>query len=161
MDTVDSELKRIGQTIEKDASLQHFLKDPTVSRGEKTLGVEKMLGSKYSEITKNFFVLLAENRRLDQTGKILETFSEIMAAHRGEVTVTVTTAKQLDSKLMNQLTRVLNKSSVVSNPRALKISSRIDPSIMGGMIVEIGDRSIDLSLASRVAKLNKLITESV
>ncbi len=93
LDAVESELKRIQQVVEKDTKLRNFLMNPILSRDQKSEGVNMMLSQKYSELTKNFFQLLAENRRLDETMKIIDSFMQLMSAHRGEVNVTVTTAK--------------------------------------------------------------------
>lgn len=49
--------------------------------------------AKYSDLTKNFFGVLAENSRLGETEKIIESYLELMSAHRGEINVTVTTAQ--------------------------------------------------------------------
>jgi F-type H+-transporting ATPase subunit O len=54
---------------------------------------ELLKGGKYSETTKNFFVVLAENNRLFETTKIIDAYQSIMTANRGEVPVTVTSAK--------------------------------------------------------------------
>lgn len=92
LESIESELKKINSSIQKDAKLKQFLKDPTLTRDQKAAGVQSMLG-KYSDLTKNFFVVLAENRRLDETQKIIDSYFQLMSAHRGEVAVTVTTAK--------------------------------------------------------------------
>lgn len=91
---METELKRIQQVVQKDANLQQFLKNPILSREQKKQGIQAMLGQhKYSDLTQNLFTLLADNRRLDETPKIIDSFLQLMAAHRGEVNVVVTTAK--------------------------------------------------------------------
>lgn len=160
MDVVESELKKIQGVVEKDESIRLFLENPVLSSTAKKQGVEHLM-AKYSELTRNFFVLLAENRRLNETVKIADAYSELMSAHRGEISVVVTTAKDFDSKLQNQLKQVLAKSSLVKKGAQLKIIKKVNPSLMGGLIVEIGDKSIDLSISSRLSKLNKLISDTI
>lgn len=95
LDAVEQEIKRIHSAVNKDKKLLDFLNNPVLSREDKKQGVQIMLsqGGKYSDLTKNFFELLAENRRLDETMKIVDGFQQLMAAHRGEVTVNVISAK--------------------------------------------------------------------
>ena len=160
LETVESELKKVQQAIQKDEKMRLFLENPVLSSELKKQGVNSML-SKYSELTRNFFGVLADNRRLNETGKIVDAYAELMGAHRGETTVTVTTAKGFDDKLQQQLKQVLAKSSLVKKGSQLKIVNKTNPSIMGGLIVEVGDKSIDLSVSSRLSKLNKLIQDTI
>jgi F-type H+-transporting ATPase subunit O len=91
---VETEIKRIASVVQKDKKLQDFLNNPVLSREQKSEGVSQLM-LKYSELTKNFFLLLAENRHLNETQAIANAFLELTAAQRGEVTVIVTTAKVL------------------------------------------------------------------
>lgn len=93
LEEVESELKKVQAVVEKDEGVRRFLENPILPRQAKKQGVNTMLGGRYSETTRNFFELLADNGRLNETSKIIEAFSSLMTAHRGELTVTVTTAK--------------------------------------------------------------------
>ncbi|KAI3635242.1 hypothetical protein MIR68_006808 [Amoeboaphelidium protococcarum] len=163
LDSVESELKRVVSAIQKDQSMKQFLENPLLSRDQKVKGVNQMLssGGKYSEITKNFFAVLAENVRLRDTLKIADSFFQLMGAHRGEVVVHVTSAKPLDSKLQNQLKSVLQRTSLGKKADSVKIESKVNPAILGGLIVEFGEKTIDLSISSRLTKLNKMLTDSI
>ena len=100
VEKVESELKVIESAIKRDPALKTFLETPLVDRTAKKQGVASLLSKgKYSTITKNFFDVLAENGRLDQTGKILAAYSQLMTASRGEVSVTVTSAKVIFNSL--------------------------------------------------------------
>jgi F-type H+-transporting ATPase subunit O len=94
LDTIEADLKKIKAAVDKDPAMKTFLETPILDRAAKKYGVAKLLsGAKYNELTSNFFDLLAENGRLDQTNKIISSFSTLLTAHRGEVSVTVTSAK--------------------------------------------------------------------
>lgn len=124
MDTVESEVKRIASVVKKDDKIKAFLENPVLSRDQKSSGVNQLM-EKYSPLTKNFFLLLADNRRLNETNAIINSFLQLTAAQRGEVTVTVTTAKALDSKLESQLKTVLSRSKALKNSKNLKIVSKV------------------------------------
>ncbi|KAJ3092735.1 ATP synthase F0 subcomplex subunit OSCP atp5 [Quaeritorhiza haematococci] len=162
IDTVEADLKRIRAAIEKDSKLATFLETPVVDRDNKKAGVKKMLaGGRYSELTTNFFTLLAENGRLDQTNKIMSAFEQLLSAHRGETLITVTSAQPLDNKVVNQLKNMLSKSSLVEKNQKITMVNKVDAQIMGGLIVEVGEKTIDLSVSSKINKLNRLISEAI
>ncbi len=74
--------------------MQDFLDDPSQLRDKKRSAVLGMLsGQKYSDIVVNFFTVIAENGRLSHTVKIIDSFEEIMRAHRNEIDIKITSAK--------------------------------------------------------------------
>ncbi|KAI8367924.1 OSCP/delta subunit of ATPase [Choanephora cucurbitarum] len=162
LEAVEKDLKTLNQAVEKDESLKAFLENPTIHRGAKMQGINDILkkAGKPSQITQNFFETLAENGRLNQTSKVVEAFSELMSAHRNELPLVVTSAKALDKAALNKVVESLQKSNLAEGKKLL-VSNKVKPDILGGLLVEIGDKSIDLTVASKLAKLNKLITDSV
>lgn len=94
VDEIAGDLQRIKQFIVADPKISAFLDTPILSKLDKIAGVEQLLKKgKYSAETLNFFVILAENGRLDMTHKILTSFEQLISAHHGHVTVIVTSAK--------------------------------------------------------------------
>lgn len=71
----------------------------------------------------------------------------------------VTTAKELDANQRKQLESVLQ--TFLKGNQTIHLSSKVDPSIIGGMIVSIGDRYVDMSVASKIKKYTDLITAAV
>ncbi|KAI9092692.1 OSCP/delta subunit of ATPase [Phlyctochytrium arcticum] len=161
LETVQAELAKLKQTLDKDTKAKSSLENPLVDRKAKKAAVQALLGAKSSDITRNFFDTLAENGRLDQTTKVLAAFEDLMAATRREVSVTVVSAKELDAKTTKQLQATLQKSNLVEKDSKLMITNKVDPNILGGLIVDFGDKTIDLSVASKLSKLNRLLTEAV
>ncbi|KAJ3086623.1 hypothetical protein HK100_008643, partial [Physocladia obscura] len=159
--TVEAELVKIGTFIDKDIRIQSFLETPIIDRATKKEGVAAILASgKYSELTNNLFQVLAENGRLDLSKKVISSFGTLMTAHRGEISVVVTSAKELDSRIQRQLGETLQKSNLIEKGQKLIISNKVDASIIGGLVIEIGDKTIDLSISSKVAKLDRLLQEA-
>lgn len=92
-------MKKVKSVVEKDTKLREFLENPTINRIEKKNGVQQMLSAgKYNELTKNFFDTLAENGRLYDTIKIINSYGSLMSAGRGEVQVTITSAKVITTE---------------------------------------------------------------
>jgi F-type H+-transporting ATPase subunit O len=67
----------------------------------------------------------------------------------------------LDNKTLSRLEAAVTKSQYVANGQKLKVVSKVNPEIKGGLIVEIGDRTIDLSVSSKMAKMNKLLKDTL
>ncbi|KAI7884589.1 F1 complex, OSCP/delta subunit of ATPase [Lichtheimia hyalospora FSU 10163] len=162
LDAVERDLSQLQNLINKDKTVQAFLENPTVTHQAKADGIKALLSKagNVNALTKNLFEVLNENSRLDQTAKVLGAYAELMSAHRNELPLVVTSAKELDKSTLNKIADSLQKSKLAEGKKLL-ISNKVKPDILGGILVEIGDKSIDLTVSGKVAKLNKLVTDSV
>ncbi|KAK1772485.1 hypothetical protein QBC33DRAFT_521404 [Phialemonium atrogriseum] len=154
-------LGALGSLVERDPKLSTILSAPTLTAGDKgaiIAELEKSVGAP-GETVRNFLRTLAENNRLGLLGGVCSKFGELMSAARGEVEMVVTSAQQLDNKTLSRLEAAVSKSSYVGQGKKLKVTNTVNPDIVGGVVVEIGDRTIDLSVSSKMAKMNKLLTD--
>ncbi|KAI5863445.1 putative oligomycin sensitivity conferring protein [Durotheca rogersii] len=157
-------LTTLGQLCAKDAKLVAILSTPTLTDGDKSAIVtelQKNIGPAANDTVKNFLATLAANNRLGILQGVCEKFGEIMRASRGEVELVVTSAQQLDGKILSRLENAVSKSPYVGQGKKLKVTNQVNPDIIGGLVVEIGDRTIDLSVSSKIAKMNKLLTDTL
>ncbi|KAL3960021.1 hypothetical protein ACCO45_005138 [Purpureocillium lilacinum] len=163
LDPTAKALANLGAIVEKDTKLSQILAAPTLTPEDKSAIVaelNKHAGGS-SATVKNFLDTLAENNRLGLLQGVCSKFGQIMAAARGEVEMTVTSAQALDSKTLSRLETAVAKSSYVGQGKKLKVTNQVNPDIVGGLVVEVGDRTIDLSVSSRIAKMNKLLTDTL
>ncbi|XP_048396141.1 ATP synthase subunit O, mitochondrial isoform X2 [Stegostoma tigrinum] len=159
LDQVEQELNKIVSLM-KDPKFYGVVTNPHIKRNIKQKTVNDVLSKqKVSPIMLNFINLLAENGRLRQTPDVASAFSKIMSAHRGEVLCSVTTAQPLDETNLSELKSAL--SGFLKKSETLKLETKTDPSVLGGMIVSIGDKYVDMSTKSKIQKLSKLINEAV
>ncbi|XP_005178515.1 ATP synthase subunit O, mitochondrial [Musca domestica] len=159
LDQVEKDLLAFQATLKQDKKLRESVVSPIVNK--KVMGValkESADKLRWSAATGNLLALLADNGRLSQLDGVINAFNIIMAAHRGEVVCEVVSAKPLDSSQSKQLEGAL-KSFLKSN-QSLKITSRVDPSIIGGLIVSIGDKYVDMSIASKVKMYTDVISSA-
>ncbi|PSR90523.1 ATP synthase delta subunit-domain-containing protein [Coniella lustricola] len=163
LDPTASALTKLGDLVAKDPKLATILSAPTLSTADKSAIVTELQKSAggNSETVKNLLQALAENNRLSLLGGVCTKFSELMSAARGEVEMTVTSATPLDNKTLNRLESAVSKSSYVGQGKKLKVKNEVNSDILGGLVVEIGDRTIDLSVSSKIAKMNKLLTDTL
>ena len=102
---------------------------------------------------------MAENGRLGRLEGIAKAFSTLMRAHRGQVTAKVTTAKPLDANEMKELNTVLE--GFLQKGHQFQLATQVDPELIGGMIIELGDRYIDLSIASKLKNYSAIVKETL
>lgn len=102
---------------------------------------------------------MAENGRLGRLQGVARAFAEIMSAHRGEVKAVVTTAKPLDAQQLKELGAVLQV--FIKKGNTLQLETKVNPALIGGMVVSLGDRYIDLSIASRLNTYSNIVKETL
>jgi len=160
LDQVEKDLKDIHGTLKKKGRLVDLLLDPSLRRNQKRdLIVGALAQTKASKLTSNLLALLAENGRLSSLEGIASAYFTIMSAHRGEIECEVTTAKPLDGPLQQELEAALK--GFVKSGQSVIIKTNVDPSILGGMVVSIGDRYVDMSTATKVKKYTDLIQAAI
>lgn len=160
MKQVETDLQTLSGAISTHPEILQGLSNPTLSIAERLDILSSPLKSP-SEITKNLFAVLAENNRLSETEAVIEGFAELMSAHRGEKEVTITSATELDASSLKRLQKALDKASVAEGGAKIKYITKVNPALEGGLTVEFGGKTLDLSVAARVQKLNALLSETV
>merc|ERR1719402_901120 len=148
------------QLFKTDKVLDEFLRNPTIPRALKRDAITSVMGKKKaSELTKNFFLAAADNGRLAKVDGFIDAFRTIMAAVRGEVICEVVTAKALDAALQKEVEGTLK--SFLKPGQVIKLKSQVDPSIVGGMVVTVGDKYIDMSISSKLKLYTDLINQPI
>lgn len=153
LDTVEAELVSIKDTAAKSEAFKQFLDNPLIGRDAKTAQVADLLGDKYSPITTNLMTTLAGNARLADTTRIVDLYVELMKAKRGEVEATIISAEPL-TKTQTDAIATAMKTQVGADKKVV-LSTEVDPSIVGGLQVQIGDQFLDLSIASKIDAISK------
>ncbi|KAI5284256.1 ATP synthase F0 subcomplex subunit OSCP atp5 [Ascosphaera aggregata] len=164
LESVAAALSKLSRTFKTDPKLTTILSSPTLSAQDKSAIVRELArvagGAGRDGILQNFLTTLAENNRLGILEGVCDKFAVLMGAYRGEMELIITSAQELDPKALRRLETAIAKSEL-SQGKKLKVVSKINPDLLGGLIVEIGDRTIDLSISSKIAKLNKALTDAM
>ncbi|XP_066594453.1 ATP synthase subunit O, mitochondrial [Prorops nasuta] len=157
LQAVEKDLVKFQDLMKTDKKLCDYVKDPTIKRNIKADGF-KAVGTKASlnPATANLLVLLAENGRLNKLDSIINAFKIIMAADRGEVVCEVITAKPLDADMKKNLEASLKR--FLKKGETILLNTKVNPEIIGGMIVSIGDKYVDMSISSKIKKYTDLIS---
>lgn len=153
LDVVENELNAFKAALGKSPALAGIVENPTIPREEKVAMMSKLLGKKVTHVTKNTLETLASNARLGEVEKVIDAYATLMKAHRKEVDAVVTSATKLTKKQLSSIESAL--ASHVSKGEKVVLASKVDPSILGGLTVQIGDKFLDLSAGSKIAAIQR------
>ncbi|MEM7508804.1 MAG: F0F1 ATP synthase subunit delta [Pseudomonadota bacterium] len=156
LETVETDLNALGTALADSEDLSHLIASPIHTRAEQGAALAA-IGDKMglSALTKNVLGLMAANRRIFALPQLIANYSALMAEHRGEVTADVTAAKALTKGQTDALAAKL-KASVGQD---VKLNVTVDESIIGGLIVKVGSKMVDSSIASKLAGLQNAMKE--
>ncbi|CAI2319148.1 unnamed protein product [Caenorhabditis sp. 36 PRJEB53466] len=160
LDQIAADLNNVRAVYKDNKKFQEFILDPTLQAFKKKSVIEAVsnkLG--LSKETGNFLGLLAENKRLNKLESVANSFESIMRAHRGELFVQVTSAEELSSSNQKALSDALSK--IGKTGQKLTVKYAVKPAILGGLVVTIGDKYVDLSIASRVKKYKEALATAI
>ena len=152
---MEGELRAVKKALNSSPAFSLFLKNPTISRGEKATVVNDLFDDKVSHITKNLFIILAANGRIADADKVMAEYLDLMETASGVVKATVVTAEPLQGKTLKSVEAAVL--ALVEKGKQVELDRRVDPSIIGGLQVIIGDKFLDLSVASRITTLSKAL----
>ena len=147
---VEGDLETLSEALHESPELRALIKNPEVSRealGRVLAGLRTQLA--LSDLTRNFLGVLAQNRRVGELPKVIRAFQSIAAAQRGEVTAEVASAHPLSGEQLATLEQKLR----ARQGRTVKLKTRVDPDLLGGLVVTIGSQRIDSSIRSRLNSL--------
>lgn len=152
LDAVSASLATLKDALANSAEFAKLTSSPLVDRAAATktvAAIAPQLG--LDPLTGNFLGVLAQNRRLGELSAVIRAFTGLVARHRGETTADVTSAHPLSDDQIDALKARLK----AQTGRDVTIDLKVDPAILGGLIVKVGSRMVDGSIRT---KLNTLAT---
>ncbi|GMY22422.1 ATP synthase subunit O, mitochondrial [Fagus crenata] len=160
LDKIESELHDLVEAMKRSPTFSLFTKDPTVPADTRLKAIQEIAGgAKFSEVTKNFLAVLALNGRLRHIDTITKRFGELTMAYRGEVKAIVTTVIPLPPDEEKELKETLQ--DVIGRGKKVKLEQKIDPSILGGIVVEFSQKVFDASIKTRARQMERFLREPV
>lgn len=156
LNELENDVGRFATLHDSSDDLQAFIRSPVYRAEEQVRAIEAVL--KQAGIggqTANFFKVVAANRRLFATPEIIAAFRRLIAKRRGEVTAEVTSAEPLSDTHVAALKEALK----ASLGKDVTLDTRVDPSLIGGLIVKVGSRMIDSSLKTKLSSLKLAMKE--
>ena len=156
-DAVEAELKTLRATVNGSADLKAFLKSPVYDRDDQLAAITAIAErAGFSAMTQNFLKLVASNRRLFALEAMIGAFLAQAAAARGEISASATSAAAMNDEQIKSLRMEIE--SMVG--KAVNLETRVDPDLLGGLIVKVGSKMIDSSLRTKLNKLKTVMKEA-
>jgi F-type H+-transporting ATPase subunit delta len=155
LDRVHEELDEFVDALDDSRELQMFFFSPYFSSDEKKDAVDQVI-SGADERTVNFLKLLAERHRMPVLFRIRRGFDELWADEHKLLPVSVTSAVELDEKLVKGIGERIKEQT----GREVELTSKVDPEVLGGLVVRVGNMVLDASVRNRLEQLRKLVARA-
>jgi ATP synthase F1 delta subunit len=155
LDRVHDELGQFADALDDDRNLQVFLFSPYFSSEEKKEGIRRIV-SDADERLLNFLELLAERHRMPVLFRIRRIFDGLWAEENKLLPVTVTSATELDSGLVDEIGKRIQEQT----GRQVELSSNVDPDVLGGLMVRVGNMVLDATVRNRLEQLRKQVAKA-
>jgi len=147
---VEADLAVFSALLDESEDLRRLVRSPVISAEDQARALTAVLGrAGAAGLTTNFFKLIARNRRLFAAADMIKGFRALLARERGEVSADVASAHPLSPEQMNALKDVLR----VQMGKEVRVATRVDPNLLGGLVVKVGSRMIDSSLRTKLDNL--------
>jgi F-type H+-transporting ATPase subunit delta len=150
VDPVLSDLSNLKNILKDNKELNLVVKSPLITSSDKLNIFENLLKKiNANELTNTFIKVIEKNKRFSNLASIITQFININSQRRGDVLAGITSADELNDDQKNNITNQLK--SILGDK--LSLSFDVDKNIMGGLIVKVGSKMIDTSLANKINKL--------
>ncbi len=157
IDSVKADLERFDAMIAESADLSRLVRSPVFTAGEQSKALSAVLDrAGIAGTSAKFLKLLTANRRLFAVRDVIRTFRTLVAQFKGEVTADVTVAEQLSDRNLDALKGALK--SVTGKDVDLNV--KVDPAIIGGLVVKVGSRMVDSSLRTKLNSIKHALKEA-
>lgn len=155
--TVESDLNALKSMLDESEDLRHLVRNPVFSSEQQLTALQAIMQkAELSELSQKFVGVVIGNRRLFALADVIVAFKGLMSQHRGEVQASVTSAKPLQSHQIEDLKAAL-KSAV---GRDVQMTTDVDEDLLGGLVVKVGSRMVDTSLATKINNIQIAMKEA-
>lgn len=144
LEKVYTDMLYLQQLIKISRDFLNLLRSPIVSPDKKQAAIDSIIGKNVSDLTEAFTRLLVNKNREAELPEIIVAFIKQYKEKKGIHTVKLTTAVPVSDEIKRQIVEQVKKTSGMQN---IELEEKIDPSIIGGFILQTGDKLIDASIA--------------
>jgi F-type H+-transporting ATPase subunit delta len=154
LDDVREQLGEFADALDSNQSMQVFFFSPYFSTQEKEEGLDKVV-SDADPIFRNFLQLLIEKHRMPAVFRVRRTFDELWRQENQLLPVEITSAVELDESTVKQIGDRIGEQT----DQKIDLSARVEPDILGGIVVRVGNSIIDASIRARLEQLRKQVAK--
>ncbi len=155
LDVIREQLGAFADALAENREMQLFFFSPYFSSAEKSEGLGKAIGGVEAEML-NFLELLIEKHRMPVLFRIRRQFDALWAKENKRLGVTVTSAVELDPEVVERIGSEIEQQT----GNTVDLQSRVDPDILGGLVLQVGNMVLDTSIRNRLEKLRKSVAQA-
>jgi F-type H+-transporting ATPase subunit delta len=155
LDRIHEELNQFAEALADDREMQVFFFSPYFSSAEKRDGIERAVSDADPEFV-NFLELLAEKHRMPILFRVQRQFEERWKEENRKLDVTVTSAVELDPEVVKKIGTEIERQT----DRSVELRSEVDDDILGGIVLQVGNKVLDASIRNRLEKLRKNVARA-
>jgi ATP synthase F1 delta subunit len=155
LDAVRDELAQFVDAVDGNRELQVFFFSPYFSSAEKVAGLKRAVSDVDAELI-NFLELLIEKQRMPEIFRIRRQLDELWKQENRRIDVTVTSAVTLEPSVVEKVGEEIERQT----GQKVELSSRVDAEILGGIVLQVGNKVLDASIRSRLEKLRKSVAQA-
>ncbi|HEX6752298.1 MAG TPA: ATP synthase F1 subunit delta [Solirubrobacterales bacterium] len=155
LDAVRDELAQFAEAVDGDRELQVFFFSPYFSSAEKSAGLRRAVSGADPELL-NFLELLIEKGRMPEVFRIRRELEELWKHENRRIDVTVTSAVPLDRAVVEKVGEEIERQT----GQKVELASRVDDEILGGIVLQVGNKILDASIRARLEKLRKSVAQA-
>lgn len=149
--SVFGEMGDIVKTIDQSKELQNFFNSPIID-AKKKVSIAMEIFQNFSPVSKNMIQMVIKHGREKQMQQIAQEFVNKVEDLNGVQRITLTSATELSTENINN---ILQSTNLVNHNNKFDVKTIINPNILGGYILRVGDQQIDASVKSKLTKLEK------
>jgi F-type H+-transporting ATPase subunit delta len=158
VDAVKQDLEQFDAAVASSADLNRLVRSPVFGADEQLKALQAILDKAgIKGITANFLRVITTNRRLFAVRDMIRGYRTLVAKHKGDVVAQVTVAEALNDKNLDAL-KIAIKS--VTGGKDIDLEVKVEPAIIGGLIVKIGSRMVDSSLRTKLNAIKFAMKEA-
>ena len=155
LDDVRDQLGEFADALDSNQEMQVFFFSPYFSTPEKVEGLDNVVTGA-EPIVQNFLKLLIEKNRMPAVFRVRRVFDELWQRENKLLPVEITSAIELDKKTVKQIGDRIGEET----GQKIELSERVDPDILGGLVVRVGNSIIDASIRARLDSLRKQVAKA-
>jgi F-type H+-transporting ATPase subunit delta len=155
LDDVHEQLGQFADELNENRDMQVFFFSPYFSSHEKKEGIGKMIEGADENFVR-FLELLAERHRMPAVFRIRRVFDGLYAEERKLLPVTVTSAVELDEDTVKEIGRKIEEQT----GRKVELSAKVDPDVLGGLVMRVGNVVMDATIRARLERLRKQVARA-
>ena len=158
VDAVKADIEKFAAMMGESTDLKRLVRSPVYGAEERSRALAAVLAkAEIGGLAANFLMYVTANRRLFAVGEMIRDFRKLVAKWKGEVTAEVTAAERLSDAHLEAIKSTLKS---ITGEKSVDLHVKIDPAIIGGLMVKLGSRMVDSSLRTKLNAIKHAMKEA-